>query len=115
LQFKFCYMKKKHRDIKVNDVDYTWIARENNSVTIWKGKKIFCEGISYGGDGVTPKTIASAIKIVLEHPDLADSVIHDLTELVFVQSDIAHHRIEEKRLQWEESQLLHKLYPTAVK
>lgn len=104
-------MKKKHRDISVNGVAYTWIAREDGTVTIWHNKKVLCNGTTYGSAVVTPKTITDAIEIVLETPALADSVIYDLTELNFLRDQIVYHLHEVSLRRQQSAELYIKLYP----
>jgi len=54
-------MKKKHRDIVVNGVQYGWTVW-CNTVKLWKDKKVFAEfDIPYHHD-ITPKIVAGLIK-----------------------------------------------------
>jgi len=57
-------MKKKHRDITVDDVQYAWTiygGGKEHDVTIWKDKKEwFTSTLRLGS--VTPKDIADLIK-----------------------------------------------------
>ena len=57
-------MKKKHRRIVVDGVEYAWTLNEDdgsNFVTIWKDKKPIYENYEFEGD-VTPKMISNLIK-----------------------------------------------------
>lgn len=54
-------MKKKHRDIVVDGVQYGWTVW-CNTVKLWKNKKVFAEyDIPYHHD-ITPKIVAGLIK-----------------------------------------------------
>ena len=54
-------MKKKHRDIVVDGVQYGWTVW-CNTVKLWKDKKVFAEyDIPYHHD-ITPKIVAGLIK-----------------------------------------------------
>ena len=56
-------MKKKHRDIVVDGVQYGWTMDGCYRVKIWKDKKVIAKyEIEYHHDAVTPKMIAALIK-----------------------------------------------------
>ena len=56
-------MKKKHRDIVVDGIQYGWMVDGCNHVRIWKDKKVIAEyDIEYQHDSVTPGMIAGLIK-----------------------------------------------------
>ena len=56
-------MKKKHRDIVVDDVQYGWITDGYNRLRIFKDKKEIANyTISDAYDAVTPKLVAALIK-----------------------------------------------------
>ena len=57
-------MKKKHRDITVNDIQYAWTIKSSGKekfVTIWKDKKQWFKS-TFRTDSVTPKDVAELIK-----------------------------------------------------
>ena len=56
-------MKKKHRDIVVDDVQYGWMTDGYNRLRIFKDKKEIAKyTISDTYDAVTPKLVAALIK-----------------------------------------------------
>ena len=55
-------MKKKHRDIVVDDVTYGWIATSNNIVRIYKTKNDFVKFVIPYNINITPKIVAALIK-----------------------------------------------------
>ena len=59
-------MKKKFRDIVVDDVKYAWQARADDDyparIKIWKNKKVIIEGALSDGFEVTPKIISEIIE-----------------------------------------------------
>ena len=106
-------MKKKHRDIRVGGIDYAWIAREDGTVTIWRDKKVVCNGIAYGSAVVTPSIIAEAILTIASVPTLVDSVIDDITEREFLQSELEDRSKEVDHLRQRIGAIHLKLTPTA--
>jgi hypothetical protein len=54
-------MKKKHRDITVNEVQYGWLIRYVDTVVIYKDKKIIYEE-KCNEYPITPKVIENIIK-----------------------------------------------------
>lgn len=91
-------MKKKHRDIEVDGVQYAWIARENGTVTIWKDKKPICEDTVYAGDvAVIPPMVKHAIRILHKHPD-QKGIIHLMTEIAYHTQEA-----EALKLRWKEA------------
>lgn len=66
-------MKKKHRKIVVNDVDYGWTVRAGQLLCIWKNKKIIkTHDIPYRHD-ITPKLVANLIKDPVETTTIMDA------------------------------------------
>jgi len=56
-------MKKKHRDIVVDGVQYGWTVESYYRLKIWKNKKVIAEYcIAEHHDAVTPKFVAALIK-----------------------------------------------------
>lgn len=54
-------MKKKYRDITVNDKQYAWAVQGIDSLVIWYNKKII-KVIDVSHITVTPKFVAETIK-----------------------------------------------------
>jgi hypothetical protein len=71
-------MKKKHRDITVNDVQYAWTLKSEGKekyVTIWQDKKqLFTK--MFRVESVTPKDVADTIKAHLKLDNMSsDSLV----------------------------------------
>lgn len=71
-------MKKKHREITVEGVKYTWTVRDKSIVTIFKDKKVIYEDCACNGEEITPAIIRAAIFVYLDKPKLV-GIIHMLT------------------------------------
>ena len=66
-------MKKKYRDIIVDDIKYTWAVTNYNCdgdggfmVKIWLDKKIFYDELVVG-ETITPRVIEETIRELNEH------------------------------------------------
>lgn len=63
-------MKKKYRDIVVDDVKYAWMitgkGEDNLSIKVMKDKKVIIMTEVNNVDGITPKHVADLIKVWLK-------------------------------------------------
>jgi len=70
-------MKKKHRDITVNDVKYAWTLKSEGKekyVTIWENKKkLFTK--MFRTESVTPKDVSDTIKAHLKLDNMASDAL----------------------------------------
>jgi hypothetical protein len=71
-------MKKKFRDIIVNDVAYTWACANNDKqegggeIKIWKNKRIIYKSYVDSDIKATPSYIAEIISVTEEFGDVSD-------------------------------------------
>ena len=78
-------MKKKHRDITVDKVQYAWTIKDNvdgdgsNEVSIWKDKKIIHTQMLKGTIPITPALVKGIIKGI-DQPDPWEHIIPNLQE-----------------------------------
>jgi hypothetical protein len=97
-------MKKKYREITVDDVQYGWTFHYdcdgdgNMCVAIWRDKKIIYREIVKGGYTLLPSILATAIRRIVLNPNI-EEVINNTCEIALITETIeqTEERISNRR------------------